>query len=53
MKNPQTEVYEWFMYVVDQKYIASEQCWEYQVKDTNGNIYKSGEWVSEKRLKDA
>ncbi|KAL8740281.1 MAG: hypothetical protein Q9190_006999 [Brigantiaea leucoxantha] len=52
MKNPQTEFYEWLMTIVERRYDESRQDWEYKVKDSDGKIYKSGEWVPEKRFKD-
>ncbi|KAL8732196.1 MAG: hypothetical protein Q9166_002943 [cf. Caloplaca sp. 2 TL-2023] len=53
MKNPDTGIFEWVMYVVEKQYDSNKPGWEYKVKDAQNVIYKEGAWVSQKELVDA
>ncbi|KAL8920451.1 MAG: hypothetical protein Q9172_004498 [Xanthocarpia lactea] len=52
MKNPDTGVFEWLMYVVEKQYDNNKPGWEYKVKTPKNEMYKQGAWVSEKELVD-
>ncbi|KAL8862604.1 MAG: hypothetical protein Q9178_001102 [Gyalolechia marmorata] len=53
MKNPDSGVFEWLMYVVEKQYDNNKPGWEYKVKTPKNELYKQGAWVSEKELVDA
>ncbi|KAL8638111.1 MAG: hypothetical protein Q9226_009035 [Calogaya cf. arnoldii] len=53
MKNPDTGLFVWVMYVVEMRYNDKKPGWEYRLKDTKDTLYQQGTWVSEKKLEDA
>ena len=53
MKNPDTGLFAWIMYVVEKRYDDKKPGWEYKLKDTKDALYQQGAWVSEKELNEA
>ena len=53
MKDPATNVFTWFMCVIDKRYDDKKPGWEYRLKDSKKELYKQGAWVSERELYEA
>ncbi|KAI4223286.1 MAG: hypothetical protein L6R40_008515, partial [Gallowayella cf. fulva] len=57
MKNPDTDKFEWIMYIVAKQYDQNKPGWEYKVKykldDNSYELYRQGAWVAEKELDEA
>lgn len=51
MRNSETGVWEWTMWVVRAIYNPRRPGWDYVVKDANGDVYDL--WVEETRLRAA
>ncbi|KAL8942351.1 MAG: hypothetical protein Q9216_001733 [Gyalolechia sp. 2 TL-2023] len=52
-KNPATDHFEWLMTVTAKRYKTSPPSWEYQTKDSDGQMYNEGTWVPEAHLREA